>query len=60
MTKKAGRPKLPKSEARGKFLSTRVSPGEYQEIAQAIRTSGEAKTEWCRNALLFRARSGSV
>jgi hypothetical protein len=60
MSKKAGRPKMPKGEARGKFISTRLSPPEYQEITVAIKKSGTTKTEWVRNSLLTSARSGSV
>ena len=52
----AGRPKLPKAEKRGKFVSTRVSPPEYDEIMAAIKSSGEAKTEWVRKKLLAAAR----
>ena len=51
-----GRPMLPKQERRGKFISTRLSPPEYQEIEQAVRASGEAKTEWVRKKLLAAAR----
>jgi hypothetical protein len=53
---KMGRPMLPKQERRGKFISTRLSPPEYQEIEQAVRASGEAKTEWVRKKLLSAAR----
>jgi len=53
---KMGRPMLPKQERRGKFISTRLSPPEYQEIEQAVRASGEAKTEWVRKKLLAAAR----
>jgi hypothetical protein len=53
---KMGRPKLPKSEFRGVFVSTRLSPLEYQEVAKAIRESGDAKTEWIRKKLLAAAR----
>jgi len=53
---KMGRPALPEKEKRGKFISTRVSPDEYREIHQAIKTSGEAKTEWVREKLLSAAR----
>jgi hypothetical protein len=51
-----GRPALPKKEKRGKFISTRLSPVEYQEIADAIKASGEAKTEWVRKKLIAAAR----
>jgi hypothetical protein len=56
MTKKMGRPKLAKDKARGKFISTRVSNLEYDEIAQAIKRDGIKKPEWVRNSLLSTAR----
>jgi hypothetical protein len=59
MSKKAGRPKIPKDEARGRFISTRLSPPEYKEIAEAIKKSGIAKAEWTRNSLLKAARAGN-
>lgn len=51
-----GRPALPAKEKRGKFISTRLSPVEYQEIASAIKSSGETKTEWVRKKLIAAAR----
>ena len=51
-----GRPALPKKEKRGKFVSTRLSPDEYQEIAAAIKSSGMKKTEWIRTKLVAAAR----
>jgi len=51
-----GRPMLPKKEKRGRFISTRVSPPEYDEITAAIKTSGMAKTEWVRTKLIAAAR----
>jgi hypothetical protein len=53
---KVGRPMLPQKEKRGKFISTRLSPPEYAEIEAAIKTSGEAKTEWVRKKLIAAAR----
>jgi hypothetical protein len=53
---KVGRPMLPKKEKRGRFISTRLSPVEYAEVEQAIKASGEAKTEWVRKKLLAAAR----
>jgi len=50
--KRAGRPSLLEKEKRGKFISTRVSPDEYRAIHEAIKSSGEAKTEWIRQKLL--------
>jgi hypothetical protein len=55
-TPKVGRPALPKKEKRGKFISTRVSPVEYDEITAAIKGSGMAKTEWVRTKLIAAAR----
>jgi len=56
MSAKMGRPKLPKQEARGKFVSARLSPPEYMEVVTAARKSGQAKTEWVRDTLLTEAR----
>ena len=47
---------MPEKEKRGMFISTRVSPPEYAEIAAAIKSSGETKTEWVRMKLLAAAR----
>jgi hypothetical protein len=55
-TPKIGRPTLPKKEKRGKFITTRLSPPEYEEIKVAARESGEAKTTWARKKLLAAAR----
>jgi hypothetical protein len=55
-TGKVGRPTLPKKEKRGRFISTRVSPLEYQEIIQAVKESGIGKTKWVRTKLIAAAR----
>ena len=52
MSKKMGRPKLPKSEARSIMLSTRVNAEENKAIEKAIKESGADKTAWFRDALL--------
>lgn len=54
--KPVGRPALPEDQKRGKFISTRLSPEEYDEIEKAIASSGEAKTEWVRKKLIAAAR----
>jgi hypothetical protein len=51
-----GRPKLPETEARSIFISTRLSVGESQVIREAIKRSGMKKTEWVREELLRSAR----
>jgi len=55
-TKKVGRPTLPKTERRALFISTRLSPEEYEEVEAAVKSSGEAKTEWVRKKLIAAAR----
>ena len=55
-TPKVGRPMLPKKDKRGRFISTRVSPPEYDEIMAAVKSSGIAKTEWVRTKLIAAAR----
>jgi hypothetical protein len=56
MSKKMGRPKLAKGEARGKFISARLSPMEYILIIKAIRRAKVPKPEWVRNTLLSAAK----
>ncbi len=53
---KVGRPALPKEEKRWKFISTRISEGEYQEIVKAAKESGLSKTKWVRTRLIAAAR----
>jgi len=55
-TGKVGRPALPKKEKKGKFISTRLSPLEYQEIVKAAKESGMTKTKWVRIKLVAAAR----
>lgn len=53
---KVGRPALPKKEKRWKFISTRISQAEYQEIVNAAKESGLTKTKWVRTKLVAAAR----
>jgi hypothetical protein len=55
-TAKVGRPALPKKEKRWKFISTRISQVEYQEIVNAAKESGMTKTKWVRTKLVAAAR----
>lgn len=55
-TSKMGRPTLPKKERRWKFISTRISQAEYQEIVNAAKQSGMSKTKWVRTKLIAAAR----
>ena len=51
-----GRPTLPTIEKRAKYITTRLSPPEYNEIELAARSAGENKTTWARKKLLAAAR----
>jgi hypothetical protein len=53
---KMGRPPMPKGEARGKFVTTRVSSPEHDEIMRAVNESDDSKTEWVRKKLIAAAR----
>jgi hypothetical protein len=53
---KIGRPKLPKSKARAKYLSLRLRPDEQREVDGAIERSGKSKSDWLRDVLLTAAR----
>lgn len=55
-TAKIGRPKLPKKEKRGEYVTTRVSPAEYVEIEKAAAESGDMMATWARKKLLAAAR----
>jgi len=55
-TGKVGRPAMSKKEKRWKFISTRISQAEYQEIVQAAKESGLVKTKWVRTKLVAAAR----
>lgn len=58
MSKKMGRPKVPKAKLRGILIQARLSPPEIKEIDAAVQRSGQNKSEWVRNCLLAAARSG--
>jgi hypothetical protein len=53
---KVGRPALPKKEKKGVFISTRLSPDEYKEIAQAAKESGMSKAKWVKTKLIAATR----
>jgi len=55
MTKKMGRPPLPKKETRGEVFSVRLRADEARGVSTAIRESGKSKPEWLRTSLLTAA-----
>jgi len=56
MSKKMGRPKVPKAKLRGILIQARLSPEESREIRAAIAKSPHNKSDWIRNALLHVAK----
>jgi uncharacterized protein (DUF1778 family) len=56
MSKKMGRPKVPKAKLRGILIQARLSPEENKAIKAAIASSSENKSDWIRNALLSAAK----
>jgi hypothetical protein len=54
---KIGRPKVPKSRARAKYLSLRLRPDEQREVDAAIERSRKSKSDWLRDVMLAAARS---
>jgi hypothetical protein len=50
-TKKVGRPKLPKDEARGKRVSVRFALDEAKAIAARARASKKNVSEWIRSTI---------
>jgi hypothetical protein len=57
MSKKMGRPKVPKAKLRDILVQARFSREEYQRIRAPIENASESKSEWIRKALLSVAES---
>jgi hypothetical protein len=49
--KKAGRPPLPKGDARNKFIRIRVTPEELKAIEVASKGKKQIISEWIRSTL---------
>ena len=49
--KKVGRPKLPKGEAKGVVLQSRVQPSEKAAYQKAAKSSGVDLSTWVRETL---------
>jgi hypothetical protein len=51
-TKKMGRPKLPKGQAKGRIVPVRFSEAELKEMAKALKASEQRTlSEWIRETL---------
>lgn len=55
MSRKAGRPKLNKSEAKGVLIGARFSPPEAKIVEDAVKRANQVKSEWVRSCLLSAA-----
>ena len=49
--RKAGRPPLPKGNAKDEFLRIRVTPDERKAIEAAAKAKKQSASEWIRSAL---------
>ena len=56
MSKKMGRPKVPKAKLRGILIQARVSPEENKQIQAAIKRASENASEWVRKTLLMASK----
>lgn len=50
-SRKVGRPKLPKGEAKGKIVPVRLDADDLRLVIRAAKTNKEALSEWIRVAL---------
>jgi len=55
MSTKIGRPKIPKSEAKGVLIGARFAPDEARRVEQAVKRAKAVKSEWIRTTLLSAA-----
>lgn len=58
MTKKAGRPSVPKHKQRTPALSVRLTEDEKKPIDEAIKASGLGATVWARKSLQYIVSNG--
>jgi hypothetical protein len=52
MQKKPGRPKLPKSKAKGEMISFRVMPDERKKLVELADKDGLSLSEWLRKPVM--------
>ena len=56
MTKKMGRPRLPKGESKGVLIGARFAPDESKQVHDAVKRAKVGKSQWVRETLLKAAR----
>jgi hypothetical protein len=57
MKTKLGRPKLKKAEFKGVLIGARFAPDESKTVHDAVKRSGQGKSQWIRKALLSAAEN---
>jgi hypothetical protein len=55
MTRKAGRPRLAKCEAKAVLIGARFTPDEAKTVEDAVRRARKVKSDWVRMCLLSAA-----
>ena len=50
-TKKVGRPKLPKGEAKGRIVPVRFTANDLKAMEAAAKASDKKLSEWIRNTV---------
>ena len=50
--RKAGRPPLPKGNAKAGFLRVRMTPDELQSIEKAAKSAGKSMSDFVRSKLI--------
>lgn len=59
-TKKMGRPKLPKGQAKGRIVPVRFTDAELKAMAKAVKASEQdTLSAWIRNTVRVAAERGS-
>jgi hypothetical protein len=53
-TKKVGRPKLPKGEAKGRIVPVRFTGEDLKAMEAAAKASGQLLSEWIRSTVSAR------
>jgi predicted HicB family RNase H-like nuclease len=50
-TRKPGRPKLPKGQAKGKIVPVRFAPEDLKAVEEAAKAKKQSLSEWIRSTL---------
>jgi hypothetical protein len=59
-TKKVGRPKLPKGEAKGRIVPVRFTAVDLKAMAAAARAHNQTVSEWIRSTVSNAIQAGTA